>query len=112
MCPARGAVAALTVKFTVPLPIPEPPEVIVIHGALLNAVHGQSWSEVTPTLPDPPAAPKSWLIGAIEYVQVEATKFAVWSAPNALKDCDGGSNERLSFVGVTTYVPPAGSSAN
>jgi hypothetical protein len=51
-------VFAATVNATLPLPLPEAPEVIVSHGAPLVAVHEQSFRVVTPTgLPAPPPAP-------------------------------------------------------
>ena len=43
-----------TVKVTVPLPVPELPEVMWIHGALLPAVHGHVLDVVTATVNEPP----------------------------------------------------------
>jgi hypothetical protein len=43
--------------------------VIVIHGALLVALHAQLFFVETDTLPMPPPAPKFWLDGEIENVQ-------------------------------------------
>ena len=47
---------AATVKFTVPLPLPDAPLVIVTNVALLVAVHEQPVPAVTGTEPVPPAA--------------------------------------------------------
>ena len=59
-------VLAATVNATLPLPLPEPPEVIVSHDAPLVAVHEQPSRAVTLTvLPSPPLAPIDWLVGAI-----------------------------------------------
>ena len=48
---------------------------IVIHAALLAAVHAQPAPAVTPTLPLPPEAETGVLAGDIEYVH--PLKFAV-----------------------------------
>jgi hypothetical protein len=50
--PARAAlVFAWALNATAPLPLPLAPDVIVIHGALLVAVHVQSLPAVTVTDP-------------------------------------------------------------
>src|SRR6187200_1590935 len=57
MVPVRdGPVAAAAVKVMVPAPSPLTPEVMVIHGALLVAVHEQPAAAVTPTDRFPPLA--------------------------------------------------------
>jgi hypothetical protein len=56
-------VSAATVYPTVPLPLPEAPEAIVIHAALLTAVHPQPAAAVTGTVPAPPAAGAAALDG-------------------------------------------------
>jgi hypothetical protein len=53
----------------VPLPLPLEPEAIVIQAALLVAVQGQLLPQVTPTLPEPPEAPKLALVGLTAYAQ-------------------------------------------
>ena len=64
--PVRCApVFAATVTPTAPLPEPVAPEVIVIHGALLAAVHVQPAVVVTMTVPDDPALDGVSLIGDI-----------------------------------------------
>jgi hypothetical protein len=63
-------VLAATEYWTVPLPVPLPPEVMVNQEAPLLAVRGHVDWVVTFTLPVPPAALKLWLIGEIEYVHV------------------------------------------
>jgi len=45
------------------LPVPLPPELIVIHVALLAAVHPQPVPAVTPTLAAPPAAVALGFVG-------------------------------------------------
>ena len=62
-------VVAAAVYWTVPLPLPLAPDVIVIHGALLVAVHAQPAAAVTATLPVPPAGATLALVGAIENEQ-------------------------------------------
>jgi len=57
---------AETEYVTVPFPLPPPPPVIVMNGALLVAVHAQPAGAVTPTLPLPPEAAKTWLAGEIK----------------------------------------------
>src|SRR5580704_17563243 len=57
MAPARGApVSAATVYPTVPLPLPDAPEVIVIHGTSLTAVQLQPEPAVIGMVPAPPPA--------------------------------------------------------
>jgi hypothetical protein len=58
--PSRAApVFALTLKVTVPFPLPLAPEVTTIHDALLTAVHEQAFDAVTVIVaPGPPAALK------------------------------------------------------
>jgi hypothetical protein len=75
--PAILAVAVLddpvladTEYFTVPLPVPLLPEVIVIHDEPL-AVQVQPLWVVTATFPVPPAEAKDWLVGDMVYVQSE-----------------------------------------
>ena len=59
-----GALAA-TVKFTVPLPVPPLPPVIVIQLAVLSAVQAQMLAAVTATLAVPPVSAIAWLAGAM-----------------------------------------------
>jgi len=48
-------VLAVTVNATVPLPVPDAPEVTAIHAAPVDDVHAQELAEaVTPNEPDPP----------------------------------------------------------
>jgi len=55
MVPDRdGPFVDATVKFTVPFPFPLEPDVIVIHGCPLVAVHAQPAPAVTVTDPVPP----------------------------------------------------------
>jgi hypothetical protein len=65
--PVRAApVFAATVKLTDPGPVPAAPAVIVIHDALLTAVHAQVPPAVTAiAVPAPPAASIDSLVGAI-----------------------------------------------
>jgi hypothetical protein len=46
--------------------VPLLPDVIVIHTALLTAVHAQPAPAVTLTAPGPPDSVKDWLVGLIE----------------------------------------------
>ena len=55
-----------TEQETVPLPLPELPDVIVIQPALLTAVHEQPLWVVTLTLLLPPPEPKDLLVGEME----------------------------------------------
>ena len=71
-------VLAATLNLTVPSPVPLAPDVIVIHGSLLTAVHEQLAVVLTATLPLPPAAGRFCLFGEIEYEQgATAAWFAV-----------------------------------
>ena len=67
----RGDVAGLaaTIRFTVPLPDPEAPDVTTIHETGLVAVQLQPVPAVTATEADSPAATAFLLPGLIEYVQ-------------------------------------------
>lgn len=58
MTPVRcvDVVFAATVYWTVPLPVPDPPPVTVIHGALLVAVHVQAMDPATVIAPLDPLA--------------------------------------------------------
>jgi hypothetical protein len=67
-----GPALAATEKFTAPPPEPLAPELIVIHAALLVAVHAHPVVVVTLTLPAPPEAAKLWLVGLIENEQPES----------------------------------------
>jgi hypothetical protein len=61
-----AAVFAATVKLTDPLPIPAVPAVIVIHDALLTAVHAHvPPAETVIAVPAPPVAANDSLTGAI-----------------------------------------------
>jgi hypothetical protein len=63
--PERAAPVALvaTPTLTVPLPVPDVPEVIVIHGALLDAVHAHALAADTMNVKLPPAVGADWLVG-------------------------------------------------
>jgi hypothetical protein len=55
------------------LPVPLVPDVTVSQDVLLlAAVHAHVLPAVTVTLPVPPAAPRDWLVGLIEYEHVPA----------------------------------------
>jgi hypothetical protein len=56
---------AATDRATVPLPVPEPPLVIVIHGSLDVAVHAQAGPGVTIVEAGPPLAGTDCNDGAI-----------------------------------------------
>jgi hypothetical protein len=57
---------------TVPLPVPLAPVRIVIHGALLIAVHEHSVPAVTATVPPPARGPCVLDVGLIVNVQPDA----------------------------------------
>jgi hypothetical protein len=60
-------VLAATVNLTWPLPVPELPAVMLIHGAVVVAVHAQLFADtVTEIELDPPAAAKLRVVGEIE----------------------------------------------
>jgi hypothetical protein len=64
------AVLAATAKATVPLPVPDSPDVRLIHGTLVDAVHTHVPDEaVTAIEPDAPASPTFCDAGEIENVQ-------------------------------------------
>ena len=54
-----------TLNATEPLPVPLPPEVIVIHDALLLAVHAQPLPADTLTVPVPALSDMATLVGLI-----------------------------------------------
>jgi hypothetical protein len=70
--PVRAApVLAATVNVIDPLPLPVAPEVTVIHGTLLAAVHAHPPAVVTVTgVPAPPAAAMFWFVISSAKVQV------------------------------------------
>jgi hypothetical protein len=61
----RALVLAVTLKASVPDPVPGAPPEIVTHAALLDAVQLQPADVVTVTVPLPPAAANAWLVGEI-----------------------------------------------
>src|SRR5207302_1489234 len=64
---ARAApVFAATLYSTVPLPVPDAPALIVIHGTLDAAVQAQAGPAVTATVAVAPAAPTEAVVGASE----------------------------------------------
>src|SRR5689334_2544244 len=62
----------MTLKLTVPTPLPAGPPVMVTHGAREMAAHAQPASAVTAKLLVPPAFPTFCAGGASEYEQPEA----------------------------------------
>jgi hypothetical protein len=50
----------------VPFPAPDPPALMLTHGALLSAVHVQPLEAVTATVPVPPSDGTAWVVGEIE----------------------------------------------
>ena len=57
MVPVRaGPVVAAAANVTVPAPLPLAPDVMVIHGALLDAVQAHPAAALTLTVPVPPLA--------------------------------------------------------
>jgi hypothetical protein len=65
--PVRAAPEfAATFSVTVPGPVPDPPEAIVIHPAFGTAVHAHEPPVVTVIVDIPPAADIAWLEGPIE----------------------------------------------
>jgi hypothetical protein len=69
-----------TLYETVPLPLPEAPEVTWSQLESLVEVHGHPGSVVTPKLPLPPPCPTLALDGLIEYEQMKAS----WLTVNVL----------------------------
>jgi hypothetical protein len=59
---------AVTANDTVPLPDPDAPEAIVIHGVFELAVHAQPAAAVTVMVPVPASAVTFWVVGAISTV--------------------------------------------
>jgi hypothetical protein len=79
--PVRLLISVLgaTVYDTLPLPLPLAPAVIVIHEALLTAVHGQDPKLAdTVTVPVPPAYVGELAVGAIVVLQTSPA----WVMPN------------------------------
>lgn len=62
-------VYAATVNVALPDPLPLEPAIMVIHGALLLAVHAQPAPALTVLLPVPPWLLNVWLVGDVEYEQ-------------------------------------------
>jgi hypothetical protein len=80
--PVRAApVLAAIVKFVLPLPVPDAPLVIVIHGTLLVAVQAHAGTDaVTVVEPVAPVSGTVWLAG--EMVNVHAVGGAAWFTVN------------------------------
>jgi hypothetical protein len=62
-------VFAVRLRRTVPLPVPDAPEVTVIHDALLAAVHEHPSPVITLTVPWATSGPMLASVGEMEYVQ-------------------------------------------
>lgn len=77
----EATVFAATLKPTVPLPDPVAPLVIVIHAALLVAVHAQPVATATVLLPVPPEAATDWPVGVMDGEHVAAACVTVNVAP-------------------------------
>jgi hypothetical protein len=75
---------------TVPFPFPEPPEVTVIHGALLTAVQLQPVATVTAMLLDDAPDGADELVGEIENVQGAAAWLIVKVWPPIVIEPDRG----------------------
>jgi len=84
--PVRDAVPvfAATLSDTVPLPLPEEPEVTVIHATLLSADHPHEVPAVTPTVNVPPPEPADWLAGEMLKVQPAEAWVTVKVCPPAV----------------------------
>jgi hypothetical protein len=68
--PVRApTVFAAMLSPTDPLPVPDAPDVTVIHAAPLLAVHAQAAVVVTVTVVVLAPATTFWLVGEIEYAQ-------------------------------------------
>jgi hypothetical protein len=61
-----GPSHALTLKATVPGPVPDCPEISAIHGTSLCADHVQPSAVLTAIVPEPPLAPTDCAVGRIE----------------------------------------------
>jgi uncharacterized membrane protein YgcG len=71
MVPLRASLAfADTTYATLPLPVPDPPELTEIHAALLDALHAQPVVVETVTVPVLPPVGALALVGEIEYEHV------------------------------------------
>ena len=70
-----------TVKATLPEADPDAPEMMVIHSALLLAVHAQFRPAVTVLIPVPPPPPNVWLVGDTLYEQLAPACVTVNVAP-------------------------------
>ena len=81
--PLRAAVVVFAAALmpTAPLPLPLAPEVTLSQVALLAAVHAQPAPAVTLTVPVPPEAVIDWLVGLIEYEQLEEDSLTVKVIP-------------------------------
>lgn len=86
IAPVRRApvLFAATEKLTVPLPLPLAPDVIVIHGALLTAVHAQPTGALTLEVPLPPPAGNEWFIGETEQLPILKVAAVVVLTPQEL----------------------------
>jgi hypothetical protein len=88
--PVRSAAFGLaaTVKLTVPLPLPLAPELTVMNGELLTAVHvddGQLPVKATLTMPVLPEAPKFWLDGLMPKLYTPSVAGIENSPPHELE---------------------------
>jgi hypothetical protein len=81
---ALVVVFAATLNATLPVPVAEAPAVMLIHGALVVAVHAHVAADaVTAIVPVPPASAKFCVDGEIENVHAGGGA-AAWLIVNAL----------------------------
>jgi hypothetical protein len=111
VCPAivivpdrPGPFVEATVKFTVPLPVPLAPAVIVIHDCELAAVHAQPPPAVTVTDPLPPAGATDCESGEIENVHPFPCEI-VTVCPAIVSDPDRGGPVSPATLIVTVPEP-------
>jgi hypothetical protein len=81
---ADDPVLVATSNVTAPLPLPLPPDVIVMNEELLAALHAQPGEVVTVTVTGPPPAMTAGDSGLTVYTQVDVCTFKTTSLEGAL----------------------------
>ena len=101
--PVRGlpVVFTATLYFTVPFPLPDAPDVMVSHGSLLVACHGQLANVETITVPVPPSDANESLVGIMTKGGLEAVEFAV----EELLPLTGSRSNEVTDAVLLTFAP-------
>jgi hypothetical protein len=102
----KPLVFCMTLKFTVPLPLPDPPDVIVIHGVLVVALQAQPAAPPTVSDAFEDAEDKETAVGATLNVHATAPCTTFTVCPAIVKVPVRGDEPVLAATSNVTVPPP------